>query len=452
MSGCRIALFLVCLGLAGCSFNSTEGMDVPVVPPLPAHQAESGSIFQSRTGKQPRVRLERVIVALPRGTAIAHLPHRFWEKWQYSHKCNLHEGANATIEWGVGTGSFGDWSTEAGRIFLEAMRLRGVNAVGDASALFRRREEARGAEFLVGGRITDIRGNICHRYDLLWDKPMYQYLGEFFVRVEWEVFSTLTERVIHKFETAGYAETRTPTQNGVEVTLFDAFAAAVDRAAVEEGFRKSIAGNPPEPAVADAFGPLKLPGREVHRQPLSSHLAEATAATVTLEYGDGGHGSGFMISRDGYLLTNAHVVGDARRVPVVFSNGLRVQGDVLRVSRHRDVALVKIPVTAAHVLPIRQRKLPAVADEVYVIGAPYLASLRSTVSKGIVSAFRTIDGRHYIQSDAAITPGSSGGPLVDDKGNVIGITVAGYGEGQNLNLFIPIDEALAALNIEIEVD
>jgi len=130
---------------------------------------------------------------------------------------------------------------------------------------------------------------------------------------------------------------------------------------------------------------------------------------------------------------------------------VRVSGTVERIARHRDVALVRIPVAASLVLPISAAGDPAIGEDVYVVGSPFDPKLRSTVTKGIVSGFRTIDGRSYIQADAAITPGNSGGPLVDDRGNVVGITVAGY-EGQNLNLFIPIDDALKALNLTVAVD
>ena len=177
----------------------------------------------------------------------------------------------------------------------------------------------------------------------------------------------------------------------------------------------------------------------------------AVDASVTLRLG-GAHGSGFLISREGYLLTNAHVVVDATRIPVEFRNGVRVQGTVVRVAKARDVALVQVPLTGVMALPIRPKAGLSVADDVYVVGSPLKPGLRSTVSKGIVSAYRRIDGQNYIQSDAAITPGSSGGPLLDDRGNVVGIAVAGYTAGQNLNLFIPIDEALAVLNIDLKVE
>jgi S1-C subfamily serine protease len=100
-------------------------------------------------------------------------------------------------------------------------------------------------------------------------------------------------------------------------------------------------------------------------------------------------------------------------------------------------------------LPVRGVR-PAVGDEVYAVGSPMFEELSGTVSKGIISALRSFDGLEYIQSDVATVGGSSGGPLLDERGNAIGVTVSGFTEGEaptGLNLFIPIADALRALGV-----
>ena len=90
-------------------------------------------------------------------------------------------------------------------------------------------------------------------------------------------------------------------------------------------------------------------------------------------------------------------------------------------------------------------------DRVYVIGSPNGKKFEGTVSSGIISADRTIDGLRYIQSDAAMSPGSSGGPLLDEKGEVIGLSEMHYfNEGQvaSLNMFTPIGDAMDFLALE----
>ena len=84
-------------------------------------------------------------------------------------------------------------------------------------------------------------------------------------------------------------------------------------------------------------------------------------------------------------------------------------------------------------------------DTVYAIGSPLGAPFQSTVTRGVVSAYRTFDGLNFIQSDVTVNPGSSGGPLLDDKGEVVATTeglIRVAGAPTNINLFIPLSDAL----------
>jgi S1-C subfamily serine protease len=162
-------------------------------------------------------------------------------------------------------------------------------------------------------------------------------------------------------------------------------------------------------------------------------------------------GSGFLVSDDGYLLTNQHVVGAATTVRIRWSDGLESTGDVVRVDKRRDVALIKSAPRAGRQPLALRRETPAVGDAVFAIGTPLDPSLQNTVTKGIVSANRILDGFAYIQSDVGVDHGNSGGPLIDDKGRVIGITVIKIApdDGQRgLNLFIPIGDALDFLALK----
>jgi S1-C subfamily serine protease len=89
---------------------------------------------------------------------------------------------------------------------------------------------------------------------------------------------------------------------------------------------------------------------------------------------------------------------------------------------------------------------------VFALGTPLTRALQSTLTRGIVSARRSLGGKTYLQADVAISTGNSGGPLLDKMGNVVGISVAGFNVGENLNLFIPINEALSALNIHVDAN
>jgi serine protease Do len=163
-----------------------------------------------------------------------------------------------------------------------------------------------------------------------------------------------------------------------------------------------------------------------------------------------GSGSGILVSSDGCILTNAHVVGDDKDVRVRWSDGLETLAHVERVSKNRDVAIIKT--NPRDRSPLALKRGPVTPGErVYAIGAPNGMKYQGTVSSGVISADRVFDGLRYIQSDTAISPGSSGGALLDEQGAVIGVTVAFVKNGglpAGLNLFIPIGDAMDFLALE----
>ena len=167
----------------------------------------------------------------------------------------------------------------------------------------------------------------------------------------------------------------------------------------------------------------------------------------------GGHGSGFLVGKNSWLLTNAHVVGDEEYVLIKpCLSDKEISGRVMIKCEDRDAALVKMPHHKS-MLPLPMRfTIPGVGDDVYVFGTPLDEALEGTLTKGVVSAIRNIEGMEYIQSDVTIHPGNSGGPLLDKCGNVVGVAVSGVQVNEamaNLNHFIPIKSALASLKIRI---
>ncbi|HTJ93210.1 MAG TPA: Do family serine endopeptidase [Pararobbsia sp.] len=158
-------------------------------------------------------------------------------------------------------------------------------------------------------------------------------------------------------------------------------------------------------------------------------------------------GSGFIVSEDGYILTNRHVVGDANRVQVKLLDKREFEGKVIGSDALSDVALVKIDATDLPVVSTGNPDRVSVGDWVMAIGAPY--GFANTVTAGIVSAkSRALPGEAYIpflQTDVPINPGNSGGPLFDLSGHVIGINSMIYtktGGYQGLSFAVPINIAL----------
>jgi serine protease Do len=160
-----------------------------------------------------------------------------------------------------------------------------------------------------------------------------------------------------------------------------------------------------------------------------------------------GQGSGFVVSADGLILTNAHVVKDAKEVTVRLADRREFAAKVLGSDSATDIAVLRIEAKGLPTVRLGDPKQLQVGDPVLAIGAPY--GLEQTATAGIVSAKgRSLPGDAavpFIQTDAAVNPGNSGGPLFDAAGNVVGINSQIYsrsGGFQGVSFAIPVDVAL----------
>ena len=162
-----------------------------------------------------------------------------------------------------------------------------------------------------------------------------------------------------------------------------------------------------------------------------------------------GQGSGFIIDRDGSLLTNAHVVDQADRVVVTLKDGREFEGTVMGADTVTDLALVKINAKGANlpVASLGNSDGVQVGDWAIAVGNPL--GLDNTVTLGIISTLKRSSAQvgipdkrlDFIQTDAAINPGNSGGPLVDANGRVIGINTAIRADAMGIGFAIPINKA-----------
>ena len=162
-----------------------------------------------------------------------------------------------------------------------------------------------------------------------------------------------------------------------------------------------------------------------------------------------GVGSGFIISKDGYIMTNNHVVDGASKITVTMNDGREFPAKVIGTDKRTDIALIKIQGENLPTLKIGDSDNLKKGQWVLAIGSPF--GLDSTVTSGIVSAINRDTGEYlpFIQTDVAVNPGNSGGPLINLNGEVVGINsqiISQSGGFMGISLSIPIDEALRVVD------
>ena len=190
--------------------------------------------------------------------------------------------------------------------------------------------------------------------------------------------------------------------------------------------------------------------------------SEASIVQVSVVRGesDGGMGSGFVYSDEGYVITNQHVVQDAERVMITFLDGEAYIGNVIGTDRDLDIAVVKVEPTNTYLQPIKigdSSKLK-VGEKIAAIGNPF--GLSGSMTSGIVSQMGRLLPQEtgysipdVIQTDAAINPGNSGGPLINMKGEVVGINTAiqsATGEFSGIGFAVPANTVKKVVPVLIQ--
>lgn len=276
-----------------------------------------------------------------------------------------------------------------------------------------------------------------------------RFKGEVYLDVKWALFDPRCQRVIYEGRSEGFARTG-PVDLAWEELLANA-AASSTRNLLANGAFLAALQRPREGAVQSAGAAFAIPSTPPPSGGTAKNATMLAAAVVTVE-SDQGSGTGFYLSREGHILTCAHVAGRAKFVRVRTSTGRELPGEVLAADPKRDVALVKTQSTPFDPLSPR-RDNPKVGDEVYALGSPLGNAFSGTLTRGVIGGLRDLDGMSYLQSDVSCLPGSSGGPLLDATGSVIGITDLGVKlPGGSMNFFIPIGDALTHLSIQVKPD
>jgi S1-C subfamily serine protease len=208
------------------------------------------------------------------------------------------------------------------------------------------------------------------------------------------------------------------------------------------------------PPTRDAEEQLNI---AVYKKALPS-VVNITSTAVAFDFFYGpvpqeGMGSGFVIDGEGHILTNYHVIENARRLEVTTSDKKKYKAQIVGVDPTHDLAVIQIPSKSVPAAEIGDSKDLVVGQKVYAIGNPF--GLSGTMTRGIISSIRSVRGPkgfidEAIQTDAAINPGNSGGPLLNSRGQVIGINsmilTGGAEQSAGIGFAIPVNTAKAVLD------
>lgn len=303
----------------------------------------------------------------------------------------------------------------------------------DAEDLFKKRSITQTSNYKLGGIIKEIHA--VQGYESNSCK----------ITIEWSLFDTRREKVVYTKSIEGYAKL-----GSLNIVFYKSIRDAVIMLMWEEEFINTLKES--KSAGEDEFNPetqidkINPPVAKDYAQLIDKVLP----GVVTVSIGDVSHGSGFIISEDGLLITNHHVVTGNEKVTVIGSNKVSLPAEVIAINPEYDLALVKVVGSGYKPLALGNSADVKLGTEVTAIGTPRYTELNQTVTKGIVSGLRVIEGKEYIQTDVSVSPGNSGGPLINDKGEVVGIVAWKIGGGtyEGLSFAIPIRTALEKLNVK----
>jgi serine protease Do len=317
----------------------------------------------------------------------------------------------------------------------------GYRAVDPTEALFTENSTIK-TRFRIAGVVTKL-----HLASYLDWRSRERNFQDANVVMDIRLFDNAVKDIVYSktFNGEGYDEGANPSAlpqavlNAVELALGDPeFVQMATRSA-----KLASSGNAPiQISLCDARG-LSMP----------RDAKLVLEAVVTVRLGQA-MGSGVMVSQAGHVVTAAHVVAPDSKPIVVLHSGLELEASVVRIDKTSDLALLRVPGSGHECAPLSLTDDVGVGTEIFAMGSPLGEKLSNSVTRGIVSGHREIEGQRLIQTDAAVNPGNSGGPLVDKEGRVLGIvTTKVFGIGvEGIGFGVPFDVVTERLTIDWKQD
>lgn len=327
----------------------------------------------------------------------------------------------------------------------DELLARGYRVSEPADRLFTR-GDAKQTRYRLGGIIRDVQLN-----RFLHSALSTKGQAEARVQVEFQLFDSLEDRVIFSQTFSGYAIEAGAGPNPIN----DAFVDALRYLLADPAFVELVAADGPAAGTGSAGGTaptIDVPACE-SADPVSlpEDMGRILDSVVQIRVATGG-GAGVVVSPAGYVLTGAHLVSGLDVVQVRLRSGLELDARVVRVDSAQDIALIQLPGRRFSCARVGRQVPPEVGEDVFAVGSPLGRELEWSVSRGIVSGVREFEGRSFVQTDASVNPGNSGGPLFDREARVIGVVsfkISGVGI-EGLSFGVPVSAAEKTLGLSFD--
>lgn len=302
------------------------------------------------------------------------------------------------------------------------------------------------SRYSLQGEMRELKYDITatHKYESL-----ARFETHCTVEVTWKLVNQ-NRQTVYEQKTTGKG---VKFEKGGSAAFEDAFENALysflSNKEVTTALAKPTGGDATAATSLDKLTPITVRRATLPKLTTDNGVGMAARSVVIVETTDG-HGSGCVISADGYIVTNAHVVGQEEEVKVLLADGVQSKGRVVRVNPEMDLALIKIENDGLTAFQLPGASLADIGADVFAIGTPADKELGQTVTKGIISARRKIEGHSFLQTDVSINGGNSGGALVTRSGQLLGIVNAKLvGKGiEGIGFAIPAEQVSEALQLK----
>ena len=331
----------------------------------------------------------------------------------------------------------------------DGLRNLGYNMRDSADALFDPAAEVK-IRYVMAAVLHSVE--LDFEYERSRRRRQPEGVGTADVKIEVQLHDAIAKKTVYKRVFSGHGHDEGMKPNPIIGAVVD----AILKATTDSGFvglvsRSASKGNVSTAAVEMVEMPSCPSGESLS---LPDDVSESLKAVLEIQVGSV-VGTGVLVSPDGWILTAAHVVDGASEIWVRFANGVQLPAKVQQADTEFDVALLSI---AGRDYPCSRTSSPStdlqIGQDIFAVNLALGDDRIPTVTRGVVSGYPEQEGRRYIQTDASVNPGSSGGPLFASDGTIAGITVSkvmgiGY---EGLGFAVPIDDVVRYLGVRLVGD